>query len=209
MRTAASTCPSSLAASATVPSAGTQGEVVYTYVGDIIVSVNPFTNVGCVGKQIRSKVSCPPHPKRPRCPPLWGLITARRARASSQYHKGNRQQQPPHIYALVDSTFAQMLDEQHSQSILISGESGAGKTEAMKVCLTCARAKPPRPLPGVTRSFFLAATCCRPWPWLYARSPPGRSFRPRFDVWWPGTLASSQRCYRRARRRSQAMTMWR
>ena len=42
---------------------GTQGEVVYTYVGDIIVSVNPFKNVGCVGKQIRSKVSRLPQPR--------------------------------------------------------------------------------------------------------------------------------------------------
>ena len=40
-----------------------QGEVVYTYVGDIIVSVNPFKNVGCVGKGIRSKVSCLPQPR--------------------------------------------------------------------------------------------------------------------------------------------------
>jgi len=30
-------------------------EVVYTYVGDIVVSVNPFKNVGCVGKSIRNK----------------------------------------------------------------------------------------------------------------------------------------------------------
>ena len=36
---------------------------------------------------------------------------------------------PPHIYALVDETYAQVLESWMSQSILISGESGAGKTE--------------------------------------------------------------------------------
>ena len=30
-------------------------EIVYTYVGDIIVSVNPFKNVGAVGKAIRNR----------------------------------------------------------------------------------------------------------------------------------------------------------
>ena len=85
-------------------------EIVYTYVGDIIVSVNPFKNVGAVGKAIRSR-----------------------------YKKGgaqNAQLLMPHCYHLVTSTFDQMMTEQKSQSVLISGESGAGKTEAMKICLT-------------------------------------------------------------------------
>ena len=85
-------------------------EIVYTYVGDIIVSVNPFKNVGAVGKAIRNR-----------------------------YKKGgaqNAQLLMPHCYHLVDQTYAQMMLEQKSQSILISGESGAGKTEAMKICLT-------------------------------------------------------------------------
>ena len=30
-------------------------EIVYSYVGDIIVSLNPFKNTGCVGKSIRQK----------------------------------------------------------------------------------------------------------------------------------------------------------
>ena len=55
-----------------------------------------------------------------------------------RYKKGgaqNAQLLMPHVYHLVDSTYAQMMTEQKSQSILISGESGAGKTEAMKICL--------------------------------------------------------------------------
>ena len=83
-----------------------QGELVYTYVGDIVCSVNPFKNVGCVGKAIRQR-----------------------------YRGTQRHLLPPHIYSLVDRCFTKMMAEQHSQSILISGESGAGKTEAMKICL--------------------------------------------------------------------------
>ena len=47
-------------------------EVVYTYVGDIVVSVNPFKNVGNTGKAIRNK-----------------------------YKGGSRTALPPHIYARV------------------------------------------------------------------------------------------------------------
>ena len=81
--------------------------MVYTYVGDIVVSVNPFKNTGCVGKGIRSK-----------------------------YKGASRRSLPPHIYALVDHAYNEMMRNNMSQSILISGESGAGKTEAMKICLT-------------------------------------------------------------------------
>ena len=86
-----------------------EGELVYTYVGDIVCSVNPFKNVGCVGKAIRSR-----------------------------YRGAQRHTLPPHIYTLVDMCYTKMMAEQQSQSILISGESGAGKTEAMKICLTYA-----------------------------------------------------------------------
>ena len=57
-------------------------EIVYTYVGDIVVSVNPFKNVGCVGKSIRNR-----------------------------YKKGgaqNAQLLMPHVYHLVDSTYAEV-----------------------------------------------------------------------------------------------------
>lgn len=80
---------------------------MYTYVGDIVISVNPFKNTGCVGKGIRAK-----------------------------YKGGSCTHLPPHIYALVDQTYNTMVRDNRSQSILISGESGAGKTEAMKICLT-------------------------------------------------------------------------
>ena len=74
---------------------------------DSVVSVNPFKNTGCYGKAIRAK-----------------------------FKGGSRRLLPPHIYALVDHAYQEMMRNQMSQSILISGESGAGKTEAMKICLT-------------------------------------------------------------------------
>ena len=73
-----------------------EGELVYTYVGDIVCSVNPFKNVGCVGKAIRAR-----------------------------YRGAQRHTLPPHIYTLVDMCYTKMMAEQQSQSILISGESGA------------------------------------------------------------------------------------
>ncbi|KAG7224011.1 hypothetical protein INR49_015268 [Caranx melampygus] len=42
---------------------------------------------------------------------------------------------PPHIYALADNVFRTMLSEFNNHFILISGESGAGKTEASKKIL--------------------------------------------------------------------------
>ena len=84
-----------------------QEDIIYTNVSSILVSVNPFKNTGCTGKAIRTK-----------------------------YKGGSRSHLPPHIYALVDQTYNTMVRDMTSQSILISGESGAGKTEAMKICLT-------------------------------------------------------------------------
>ncbi|CAB1319438.1 unnamed protein product, partial [Coregonus sp. 'balchen'] len=42
---------------------------------------------------------------------------------------------PPHIYALADNAYHTMMSEANNHFILISGESGAGKTEASKKIL--------------------------------------------------------------------------
>ena len=39
---------------------------------------------------------------------------------------------PPHIYALADNAFSDMRWRGRDQVVIISGESGAGKTEAAK-----------------------------------------------------------------------------
>lgn len=89
-------------------------ELVYTYAGNVVVSVNPFCAVNAVGKRIREGYTVEP------------------ARPQSDL--------PPHVYYLVreayDAGRRERKNKKHySQSIIITGESGAGKTEAMKICL--------------------------------------------------------------------------
>jgi myosin-1 len=85
------------------------GEIVYSYTGDVAISVNPFKAVGCVGAQILRK-----------------------------FKGAERRNLPPHIYPLIYTAYEGLkTNPDIHQSVIISGESGAGKTEAMKICLSC------------------------------------------------------------------------
>ena len=76
---------------------------IYTYSGSILISVNPYKKL-----------------------PLYG------DKQLKMYHDTPLGELPPHVFALADEAFRLMLVESKTQSILISGESGAGKTEAAK-----------------------------------------------------------------------------
>ena len=82
---------------------------IYTRAGSILISVNPFKRLS--------------------------IYTPERMAQCKDADAKALQDLEPHVYALAEAAFRGILVEQRQQSILISGESGAGKTEAVKACL--------------------------------------------------------------------------
>ena len=59
---------------------------------------------------------------------------------SPQYHERYknvrmRNDQPPHIFWVADRAYQRMLQTYSNQTVLISGDSGAGKTESAKLLI--------------------------------------------------------------------------
>lgn len=49
------------------------------------------------------------------------------------FYRGKKKTEvPPHLFYVADNAYASMLKDRENQSILITGESGAGKTENTK-----------------------------------------------------------------------------
>ncbi|GMH02537.1 hypothetical protein Nepgr_004376 [Nepenthes gracilis] len=80
---------------------------IYTYTGNILIAVNPFTKL--------------PH--------LYG------SHMMEQYKGAALGELSPHPFAIADASYRLMMNDGISQSILVSGESGAGKTESTKLIM--------------------------------------------------------------------------
>ncbi|XP_035529572.1 unconventional myosin-X [Morone saxatilis] len=84
-----------------------QKDNIYTNIGSILAAVNPY-------KQIP------------------GLYDTERVDLYSKHHLGEL---PPHIFAVANECYRCIWKRHDSQCVLISGESGAGKTESTKLLL--------------------------------------------------------------------------
>lgn len=53
-------------------------------------------------------------------------------RVAKMYRGKRRNEMPPHLFSISDGAYVNMLCDHENQSMLITGESGAGKTENTK-----------------------------------------------------------------------------
>ena len=84
-----------------------QAKLIYTYSGLFCIVINPY--------------------KR------YPIYTNR---AVKIYQGKRRNEVPPHLFAICDGAYMDMFQAQQNQSMLITGESGAGKTENTKKVLS-------------------------------------------------------------------------
>ncbi|XP_064343001.1 unconventional myosin-VI isoform X3 [Camelus dromedarius] len=80
---------------------------IYTYVANILIAVNPYFDI----------------------PKIYSSATIK------SYQGKSLGTMPPHVFAIADKAFRDMKVLKMSQSIIVSGESGAGKTENTKFVL--------------------------------------------------------------------------
>ncbi|XP_030227610.1 LOW QUALITY PROTEIN: unconventional myosin-If [Gadus morhua] len=78
-------------------------DYIFSYIGSVLISVNPF-------KQMN-------------------YFTDREVEL---YQGAAQYENPPHVYALTDNMYRNMMIDTENQCVIISGESGAGKTVAAK-----------------------------------------------------------------------------
>ncbi|XP_071526723.1 unconventional myosin-XV isoform X1 [Panulirus ornatus] len=81
-------------------------EMIYTYTGSILVAVNPYRMFDIYGLDMVKKYEGQ----------ILGTL-------------------PPHIFAIGSAAYSRMSKDQTNQCVVISGESGAGKTESTKLIM--------------------------------------------------------------------------
>ena len=96
---------------------------IYTYSGIVLIATNPFARVDSLY--------------------VPGMVQV--------YAGKHRSHQAPHLFAIAEESFSDMLRDGHNQTIVVSGESGAGKTVSAKYIMRYFATREPPDQPG-TRS---------------------------------------------------------
>ncbi|XP_045889562.1 unconventional myosin-Va isoform X1 [Micropterus dolomieu] len=81
-------------------------KLIYTYCGIVLVAINPYETL-----------------------PIYG------ADIINAYSGQNMGDMDPHIFAVAEEAYKQMARDERNQSIIVSGESGAGKTVSAKYAM--------------------------------------------------------------------------
>uniref|UniRef100_A0A8C9MDT3 Unconventional myosin-Ia n=1 Tax=Panthera tigris altaica TaxID=74533 RepID=A0A8C9MDT3_PANTA len=84
-----------------------ENKEIYTYIGNVLISVNPYQQLPIYGPEFIAK-----------------------------YRDYTFYELKPHIYALANVAYQSLRDRDRDQCVLITGESGAGKTEASKLVMS-------------------------------------------------------------------------
>ncbi|KAJ5069604.1 unconventional myosin-ie [Anaeramoeba ignava] len=84
-----------------------QAEIIYTYIGFVLIAVNPYRKID-------------------------GMYSDEKIK---EYRGKYSHELAPHIYSLADRVYHDLTSRKQSQAIIITGESGAGKTESAKLIM--------------------------------------------------------------------------
>jgi len=82
-------------------------DLIYTNIGQVLIAVNPYRQI----------------------PTLYGPSVIK------NYQNRYFFEEPPHVYAIAEHAYHSLLTEGINQCIIITGESGAGKTETSKLIM--------------------------------------------------------------------------